>query len=613
MYKKLICTIIITVFSAFRISAQVLDVWAISDGEKVFKYHTDHFAKRANSIWNGRLIKLKGLYNEVIGFQIIVELGHEGSRALEIAMAPPIHKATGHTIGGDACILYGPQGSIELFSQHYLHVTRPTKPAWYYGSEASAPIHMTGWIPDALIPDDAHGIGGFPLIVPPTKEEVIRNQNELYVIERKSKQNQGFWIDLYLPSDSSYPAGLYESEITIWSNGKVVRSIPVEIRLLNGRMPDENHSNVWLYSSRGKSLQYYFPGFSMDQINKMIKFEAHRHRIDLVGGFEVNQQPFDALKMKAYKPYLDGTAFTPANGYHGPGIGYGEKLFAIGIYGEPALGSTKESILSEADKWVNWFEKNAPHTRFFWYMIDEPGPVQYPWIKQNAAWLKSSDQPGSRLPVFITTSYKKELEGAVDIWCGYRGIEDPGQFNKLKKEGKDHWFYNGHRPFFGSFILEAEAVDLRVNCWIKYLYGINTWFIWHGTHWRHNQQGPKGRLHQRVFNEPLTFINWNFNYGNGDGILFYPGRMAHQPEEDRGLNRVLPSIRLKNIRRGQQDYELMWLAEQKIGREKVLQLIRKVIPKAMYEVQAADPVAWSQRGDDYDKIRDLLLDIIINN
>jgi len=99
-------------------------------------------------------------------------------------------------------------------------------------------------------------------------------------------------------------------------------------------------------------------------------------------------------------------------------------------------------------------------------------------------------------------------------------------------------------------------------------------------------------------------------YGNGDGILYYPGRMPFYPEQDRGLNRILPSIRLKNIRRGQQDAEIMRMAEKKVGREKVISIISKVVPKALSEVPMKDVVPWSEKGDDYDKVRDELLKLL---
>ena len=216
------------------------------------------------------------------------------------------------------------------------------------------------------------------------------------------------------------------------------------------------------------------------------------------------------------------------------------------------------------------------------------------------------------MPIQITRGYTDELKDAIDIWNAYNG-PDLEVLKMLKKAGKDHWFYNGNRPRYGSFILEGAAVDMRVNGWIKYLYDINTWLVWHSTHWTHNGQGPKARLMQRVFNEPLTFINWGMGWGNGDGILFYPGRMPHQPDEDRGINLAMPSIKLKNIRRGQQDYELLWLVEQKIGSKKAKAFARKVVVKAMSEVEMTDPVSWSQKGDDYDNIRDQLLEILKKN
>ena len=142
---------------------QIVGVWAVGDGEKIFKYNTDHPSKMNNNIWDGERINLRGLYNEVVGFQVIVEVDSTGAKGLELSMSPPIHPPSGVMIGGSGGIRYGDQGYVEFFSQHYLHVQRPTKPNWFYGSENAAPADMTGWIPDALIPADAlAGKGGFP-------------------------------------------------------------------------------------------------------------------------------------------------------------------------------------------------------------------------------------------------------------------------------------------------------------------------------------------------------------------------------------------------------------------------------------------------------------------
>ncbi len=608
---KYVIVSLIVMLSHFNLNAQIVSVWAVGDGEKIFKYDTDHSAKSKNSIWDGEQVNLRGLFNEVLGFQLIVEVDSTGANGLEISMNPPIHAKTGMIIGGSGAVKYGDQGYIEFFSQHYLHVKNPTKPNWFYGSENSAPSKMTGWIPDALIPSDALvGQGGFPLTIPPTKKEVYRHQNIVDVVPRKASLNQGFWIDLYLPRDQHYPSGIYASEIQVWVEGKVFTRIPVEIEIIDAYLPDENHSNVWVYNSGMDELSVYFPGISNEQIRQMIKNEAHRHRIELVGGFKAHQVAFDESTLTEYKPFVDGSAYTPAFGYHGPGEGIGEKLFPIGMYGGQVLGTTKEEMQKESDKWALWFEKNAPGVTYFKYMIDEPGPSQYSFIDEQVGWIKSNPGPGKKVKIQVTTGYVEDLKDAVDIWDAYDGVE-LDRLEGLQKEGKDYWFYNGNRPRYGSVILEGTAVDLRVNGWIKYLFNINTWFVWQSTHWTHNSQGPKGSLQQHIFNEPLTFINRHLEWGNGDGVLFYPGRMPHQPEENRGINRIIPSIRLKNIRKGQQDYELLWLAEQKVGAEKIKALARELVVKAMDEIDMEDKVYWPQNGDAYDTMRDRLLDIIV--
>lgn len=568
--------------------AQVKNVWALGDGEKVFRFDLEHPCKNGNFIWDGKTIHLKGLYNETLACQVIIETDTNGADGIEIAIDPPVNAATGKVIGGNT-LKYGTAGSIEIYTEHYLHVENPTKPNWFYGSPASAPKKMTGWIPDALIPVDAvSGLGGFPVDIEPL-------------------QNQGFWIDISLPRDQNkFSPGIYNGIVQIWQKGKFVKEIPLEITLLPYYLPDENQTNIWMYTG---NIYAYYPELSHQQVDKMIKFEGHRHRIDIEGGFAANQSPFSNEIMNNYLPYLDGSAYTPANGYHGSGEGIGEKIFPIGMYGAMVMGNTKESVQQQADLWVDWFTKKTPDVTYFWYITDEPAENKFPWIKERAEWVKSNLGTGKSLPIFTTTSYQEELSGAIDIWAGFDGV-DLTILPDIRKKGGDHWFYNGNRPRYGTLILEGTAVDLRVNSWILYKYGINTHFIWEGAQWQHNMQGPKAHLHQNMYENPLTFINEHLEFCNGDGILFYPGRMPFYPNEDRALNRIFPSIRLKNIRRGQQDACIMWMAQQKVGKERVISIIQKVVPKALSEVSMKDTVQWSEHGDDYDKIRDELLKLL---
>ncbi len=590
--------------------AAVTGVWAVNDGEKIFRYDQEHPAKQANSVWDGKTIRLAGLYNEVLAFQLMVEADSFGATGVEVAVVPPRHAPSGRAIGAEAGAPYGPGGTIELFSEHYLQVTKVTQPLWFYGSPAAIDsTRMIGWIPDALIPPDARsGRGGFPLEIPRARQLVLRSQEKVEVIPTPVVQNQGFWVDLHLPRDRAYPAGLYQGRVIVRAQGATVAEIPLEVRLLPHYLPDENHSNIWMFGTSKAVAEYL--GLPEAEADRLLKFESHRHRVDCVGGFKANGEPFDSELMESFRPWLDGGGYTPANGYQGPGQGQGDRLFPVGMYGSltDRVFDSRESAWRESDRWVSWFEANAPKVTFFWYIIDEPGEVIFPWIKERAGWIHSNPGPGKKLPVFTTRFYSPELDQDIDIWAGHNGVVLDQQ-ERLRAAGKQHWFYNGHRPRYGMETLETAAVDYRVNGWVKYIHGVSTWFLWESTTWQHNAQGPKGNLHQRVFSEPLTFINDGMNWSNGSGVIFYPGRMPHHPEEDRGLTRLLPSIRLKAMRRGQQDYELMWLAEQKVGREKVLELVKQAVPRSL-EAELEEPTAWSQHGDDYDRVRLELLKLL---
>ncbi|MFH1069732.1 MAG: glycoside hydrolase domain-containing protein [Candidatus Glassbacteria bacterium] len=575
------------------LSHSIRRAWAVGDGEKIFRDDTSHFAADSNSVWDGGMVRLVGLFNEVLGFQIIVQADPGGAEGVEIRVDPLVCAASGDVIAPAGGAAYGPRGYLDLFSQHYIQVVNPTNPNWYYGtsdSRAAAPARMTGWIPDALItPDALPGRGGFPLDVP-------------------ACLLQGFWVDLYLPRDTTMAAGTYTGMVRVYQQGCAVDSLPLRLELLPHYLPDQNHTWVWLYHD---SVERYYTGMVREALERMLHYEAHRHRIDLVGGFRPHYSAFDSTLMAAYRPWLDGSAYTEAAGYQGPGQGRGEWLFPIGMYGSVSNSAmnTETAARRQSDLWVNWFTDNAPGVRYFWYLVDEPGTEQFDWIKERSGWIRNNPGPGKKLPVFITREYTAELDYYIDLWAGYHGV-DLTQLPKLRQQGKDHWFYNGARPRYGSVILEAEAVDFRMNAWAKYLYQVNAWFLWHGTHWIHNGQGPRPHTPQRVFTDPVTFISGPTTFGNGDGIVFYPGRDPFYPEEDRGTDRLLGSIRLKNIRRGQQDYEIMWLAEQAAGRQAVLNIVKSVVPRALNDVNMRLAVPWSQRGNDYDAARIRLLDLL---
>ncbi len=377
LYKILL---IVFLFCTACLQAQIQHIWVVGDGEKIFRTGLDASQKKLNAVWNGKTIQLKGLYNEVVSFQVVLEVDTIGAKQVTIEMRPFVQQ-NGHQAFGGGNSAYSEDGSVELFAEQYLLVTDSTHPNWYYGSPKAMPQKMTGWIPDALVPMTAlKNAQKYPINIP-SLQEIDPHHRFL-----DAKPTQTFWVDVYLPRNMhTIPSGYYNSEVVIRENGIQVKTIPVNLELLPVYLPDTNAHTIWLYT---ENVYRYFPSLTHEQIDKMVKFEGHKHRIDVMGGFTVNKTPFNASNMLAYLPFLNGTAFTPKNDYQGPGIGVGEKIFPIGMYGDdPVMGNDSITVQQQANLWVNWFQHYAPSVKYFWYVTDEPQPDQYQWIKKRAQCL----------------------------------------------------------------------------------------------------------------------------------------------------------------------------------------------------------------------------------
>ena len=152
------------------------------------------------------------------------------------------------------------------------------------------------------------------------------------------------------------------------------------------------------------------------------------------------------------------------------------------------------------------------------------------------------------------------------------------------------------------------AVSPRVNPWLQYKFGVERWFYWEATYYK-DVQGDRG--HVDVYKDANNFRNGSSDRMNGDGLLIYPGRDSMFPSSNKGFDGPVPSIRLKNWRRGIQDVEYMVLAKDAGLGEFVDNLAAAVIPKAFDQVGNADEaVGWSDDGEKWLHARQLLAEAL---
>ncbi len=561
-------------------AGKVVAVWAVNDGEKVERQDLAHPAKRRNSAWDGAKARMFGGRNEVLALQVVVEAGQKGIGALSISLPELSHR------GGKSRIVYRPKGAdptsyvgrpIELFSEHYMRVEKPTKAHWLtVAGQPSAPADMTGDKPVQLVPENARpGRGGFPLEVP-------------------ARTNQAFWIDVYVGKD--LPAGHYDGTIRITADGEI-HTIPLDLEVLDFTLPDEAPTLFMVYYEDTQIERYHGRNLAAEYHRL-----AHRHRVEFV-------RAYDIPAMRTHAGRFTGTDFTAVRGYEGPGMGVGNRMAPRTFYGPGELFDDPASARAEANAWMRFLSTTAPRVRTLLYMPDEPAPEEYDRILTIAESIQCHSGTGRSLPIFVTHGYTPELEPAVDIWAVLASQYDAKRATSERAAGREMIYYNGERPYVGANLIDTPATDPRVHGWATFARDIPVYFYWHANHWRHNRQAPEGYdRDQNVWANPRTFINRDGEYGNGDGVLVYPGEEKIHPDEDRGIAGPISTIQLGNLRRGVQDQIYLSMARA-CGREGVAQEALRAVTPAVLD-QAGERPGFAEHADTFEGARRRLAEAI---
>jgi hypothetical protein len=577
--------------------AALTSIWAVDDGEKVFQDDLAHPLKAGggdNSVWDGTTVRLFAARNEIVAFQLILEADADGASAVNVSVSD---LTSGDTSIRGSHPLLPPNDylglGVELFTQHYFDISTPSwdSDCGGLGWSGDAKPGITGWIPDALVPfAAAQGKGGAPFDI-------------------GASLNQGVWVDTYIPRTA--PAGLYTGTISVSVQDVSAAEIPLELEVLNFTLPDETHYKTMVFYSKDTLVERHTTGWCTPEMWEMMRAYnrmAHRHRLELIGCGNFDEA-------NNLTGTLTGEAFTAAGNYDGPGVGVGNSLFSVATYG--GWWSQDQSYYeTQSDAWVNWFNDNGlGDLEYFLYLTDEPSPALYPLVQERAAWIHDNPGPGQNLPVFLTRWPIADLVGAIDIWCTPPQFYDLADAVAAQARGERVWLYASYRPNTPADATDEYGIAWRLKAWVAHARDIPRWFTWESTHYYNNSNevDPGGR--KNVWANPIGFsrewydgIPCPMDTGNGDGILFYPGQDAVFPEEDREYPGPVSSIRMKMYRRGIQDVEYMWLAEQLGFGSDVGAMLDDLLPHVMWDALTVPD--WSNSNAVYEQARRQLADLI---
>ncbi|MBN1555635.1 MAG: DUF4091 domain-containing protein [Phycisphaerae bacterium] len=511
------------------------EVWVASEMTALTEA-TPRFDDREILSRDGKTVLLTAGANETVSFQIVVDApagGLPSVRVLPDALQTADKKLT------------LPAETVRLFRVLPVEVTE--FPAWYLRLVDHAPVKAGRY--DPLVPVNS----------PRTGQPYRLGRGERLAI----------WADLAVPRNAH--AGIYRGAIRVDTGAGGYR-FDVELIVRDYVLPDArpfaavggfSHEAIFreFYRRDGKP---YVPtrldtddpkiAQALDLLRDMVVL-AHEHRLDL---FDKNLQPDihrdeqGRLKLnwthydKIVKPLLDGSAFADRVGLSAWPIPYNDAWPTPKYYGgfdSPTYRTTAVDVVAKAGR--HFRSLGAEDQIFAWPYRGEVNAGAFGHFEKLAAVLRQGDKS---IPILATLPIAppkisgwvapKNLDESIDILAPAARWLDPRQ--AAARRTPEHplagvWLAPGDVPYLPALSVIASPSDVRALPWFAAKYQCTGLFLPEVLHWNGD-----------VFHTPA----------GAETRLFYPGARL-------GLRSILPSVRLKRLRRGLQDTAYLWILRQR--------------------------------------------------
>ena len=265
--------------------------------------------------------------------------------------------------------------------------------------------------------------------------------------------------------------------------------------------------------------------------------------------------------------------------------------FPVSLQGNDPLGSDRDRNLTYLRSMYAYLKTNGWEGYAYIYALDEPNTAEaYEEVRQRARLIHEA-QPG--LKVLVTEQPTPQdpkwgtLVGSVDVWVPLWPLFEEGPAAERLAAGEELWSYTAlcqgakgkDTPFWQ---LDFPLLNYRIPAWINWRYKITGLLYWTGTYWDTTED---------VWRNPLTYRD-AYNY---EGSLFYPGK-------DAGFLGFVPSMRVKQIRQGMQDYEYFKLLADLGGRDEA--------DAAVLEI-ARSWTDWKTGAADLEAVRERIAGMIL--
>jgi Domain of unknown function (DUF4091)/Family of unknown function (DUF6067) len=406
------------------------------------------------------------------------------------------------------------KSNLTLYREHYVNVSNASRILRGSTNTSQGP----GWYTDGLI----------PFVNPQTQQDLTGASLDAVPFNLNAQANQPIWVDVFVPRDA--PPGDYSGTFTVTSNeGSATGQI--RLHVWNFELP--------LKSSLNSSFSFWSP------IGKEGLAEFAKHKLMPATTLDpadqptlINQRGLSSVRL----PFWSGA-----------------NIKTCRMEAAPAIAT----IRAEAAKYDSALLKYA-------YTADEIDdcPGLYEPLKQ---WSRNLHQANVKHLVVMTPVPELYDDGsgsgrsAVDIWVvlatQYEAARD--RVEEVIQNGNQVWSYTAlvQDKYSPKWQIEFDPINFRIMPgFINQSLNLTGTLYWRVDLWTNDP-----------WNNVETYTPKPDEPYSGEGMLVYPGAQV-------GIAGIAPSMRLKWLREGVEDYEYVQILKNLGQPDRALAISRQMAP-----------------------------------
>ncbi len=370
---------------------------------------------------------------------------------------------------------------------------------------------------------------------------------------------QSVWLTIAIPTDAE--PGLYKGTVSVKSD-RGLAALPVSLTVYPPRMPEQRHLMMtqWYSTRRFPHLHGAGEPYS-ESFYEVLRVYAenmasHRENVFLVDLSSIRatvassgKLSFDFSRFDRWAEIFWNTGHMDALetgfvAHHNPSW---ENGIALSDWPAVKTGANKTVRIKGKEYLPQFLPVFEQHLRekgwlnkTLFHIADEPAAwAVSDW--RNAAELVHKYAPAlRRIDAIEATDFRDDLE----VWVPklphiYHWFPT---YKKAQREGKELWYYMAMAyDSYPNRFIDFPLIETRILSWLNYRLGLTGFLSWGFNQWTDN---------------PYQTMN-QIDTGVGDAWVVYPKRGG-----------LIDSVRWEATRNGLQDYEYLWLLQDKITRIK---------------------------------------------